>query len=860
MDLRSDRMLSTMQTTSHDFVRQLDYLKQKSNALGAVVTSINPYNGSATILCSDSGLVRLESQVIYCPNHVRLMLPMTQMSAPLNAGEFTLPNGLYTLADKFVVVCPINDLQGLPVAVLFVFFTSASLSVNQHMFLDIARQKVEIGLHHKLIYNPHSEKLTAQLSLLEEVSTISRVGAWECNRYSGEITATSVVKSLLGLEHLKFIYVYQFMELLDGKTLSALIKSMLTALKKEKFFVEYLNFKNASGQHKRVKLTVYLQTSENPLNSSKVTRFYGAVQDETEIQNLSDTQQNFTEYMTGLLNNVDGVVLSIDSGGTILTVNDQVESLLGFTPDELIGQDIKLITTKPSQTASASMLSERCTTYDALATSQTSVESMRHKSGKHITCEVSVKNLTLHHQELVVATLRNFTAQMHEIEHYKQLAFSDPVTGLYNTCFLEQYVRKQVISEDLGTKLCICIRISLESITEYEDAFGVPTVEYILRVFAGRFSRAFDDEFGDDYFVCKALDSSFYVYLKPYVNGDDTANDVIDNVGYLLKKHVLLPITMHNNALEIDAQIVSCTLPATLLSFKNLTSLLNIPVALRQTSSSRSNGEPCIYRIAKQDIERYSSIRHSLSQALAHGEFYLELQPQYDSEQHIINSEALLRWHHPQLGELSPAEFIPIAEESEVIAELDLWVCNETCKLLSDCLKFNIHTKLSMNISARHLARADFVSKFVSIVDKWHVPHDLITLELTESAIIKGIYTVQSRVRELANCKFNLSIDDFGIGDSNLNYLQDLPISELKVDKLFVEGMENSTQKRRLVQSICTMAKSLQLNIVAEGIENTSQLNHAKESGCMAFQGYYLDKPLSVVHWKEKLSTANTMH
>lgn len=147
------------------------------------------------------------------------------------------------------------------------------------------------------------------------------------------------------------------------------------------------------------------------------------------------------------------------------------------------------------------------------------------------------------------------------------------------------------------------------------------------------------------------------------------------------------------------------------------------------------------------------------------------------------------------MGTVSPSEFIPIAEENDFIAELGLWVCNEACGLLSECQSKKINTKLSVNISAKHLARADFVRKFVAIVNKWRVSHKNLTLELTEGALIRGVSIIQRRVRELAEQGFSLSIDDFGLGDSNLNYLQDLPITELKVDRVFVEAMEGSQQK-----------------------------------------------------------------
>ncbi|BFT30776.1 hypothetical protein D210916BOD24_19520 [Alteromonas sp. D210916BOD_24] len=854
MELRSDRMLSIMRTTSQDYIKHLDNGKSKVNALCMIMTSINPYTGSATVLCADSQHPELESNVIYCPSHVRLMLPMTPMSAPIPAQDFKLPAVLAHLADTYVVVASINNLQDQLEGVLFCFMTHASLSAQQHAFLEITRQRIEIGMQYQLVQHPYSEKLTAQLTLLEEVSALSKVGAWEVDRYSGLLSVTSVVKSILGLEHLQEIYVHQVLDLLDETTRKKLSSTMLNALKKDNTLVEFIQFRNGNGRYKSVKLTVHMQRAAESTGSGKIVRFYGAVQDETDVQTLSDSQHNFTEYVTSLLNHVNGVVLSVDKDGTILTVNNQVEGMLGFKPEELIGQDIKLVATPEAFDHNVSILSQLCGIPFNERASEASCEPVRNKSGKHTPCEVSVKRCTLHNQALSIVTLRDITDQLHEIEHYKRLAFRDATTGLFNTCFLEHHIKSLAApSADMG-KITACLRLSIDNMKEYEHAFGLPTVDYILRIIARRFERGFAPDEQKTHLICKAQDHAFYLFFQSLFENEDQANEAIDATYRQLQKHVLLPINLYNHSLDVHTQIVSCTLPMKHLSFKHLKSVLDKVVALPCYRQATTNASLPVWRVHQRDVDRYHSILHALNCTVSDNEFYVQLQPQYDTNQTIINSEVLLRWRHPQLGELSPSEFIPIAEESEVIAELDLWVSNEACKLLSECIRDNVSTKLSINISAKHLARADFVKRFVTIVNRWHVPHHLITVELTESALIHGVCTVQQRVRELAESGFNLSIDDFGIGESNLNYLQSLPISELKVDRLFVEGIESSQQKRCLVKSICHLASNMALNTVAEGIENTTQLDYAKDCGCTAFQGFYLDKPLSIDSWKQKLS------
>jgi EAL domain-containing protein (putative c-di-GMP-specific phosphodiesterase class I) len=179
-------------------------------------------------------------------------------------------------------------------------------------------------------------------------------------------------------------------------------------------------------------------------------------------------------------------------------------------------------------------------------------------------------------------------------------------------------------------------------------------------------------------------------------------------------------------------------------------------------------------------------------------------------------------------------------------------VCNAACELLSECIENGAATLLSLNISTRLLARGDFICKFTAIVDKWKLPRKLLSLELRESALVDSVNTIQARVYELVNLGFLVSIDDFGTANANFNILQTLPLTEIKVHKKFIANLASSTSDRLAVKHFCYLARSLRLNVVASGVENEEQLSHAKQCGCIAFQGYFLDKPMGVSKWKDK--------
>jgi len=854
MDLRSERMLSTMRMTQQNISVLLNESRTKTEALCVLLASVNPSNGRATVVTCDANHQSLEAESIVFPSHVLLMLPLTPLSAPIPCRDFEFPSSLQQHNKNYVVVATIRDMQSEVMGVVLIFVKHSVLNAQQHSLIDILRQQVEVNYQYELARHPYSDKLSEQLALLEEVSSISKVGAWQLDRYTGVLSLTAVVKTLLRLPRSKSVSLQEVLEMLTPSVTESLKDSVFKALKNNRQFVKHLELQDKGGRKKNIKLTVFLQAQRESARGLKLMRLYGVVQDETEIQRLSDSQHSYTDYLATLLNKVDSLVLSIDENGTILTANERVNDILGFAPHELIGQDVKLIATKVQNSNEPSCFLNLESGVQICSEIGTVSECLRHKNGKRIACEVHLAKCTVHNQKLIVATVRDVTTQNYEVEHFKQLALTDVVTGLPNLHHFECYLSDKVSESKSVKPYSVFVRVSIQNIKEYEDAFGEPTIDYILRILASRFIRIFEVTNRSTASVFKCDRGTFYIHLNQYFSDDAQSVIAANEAAKLLQEQVLAPITLHNSLLNIETQTISCTVPIKHFSFKKIRELLSRKPLREVNGRQHASSEHEYFHINASDIERYNYIKHSLSRAISNNELFVELQPQYNAQNNIVSSEVLLRWKHPHLGVVNPAEFIPIAEENDFIAELGLWVCNEACRLLSECQSLQVNTKLSVNISAKHLARADFVSKFVGIVNRWRVSHRDLTLELTEGALIRGVSIIQCRVRELAEQGFSLSIDDFGMGDSNLNYLQDLPITELKVDRVFIEALEGSQQKTLLVTSICNMAKALHLNTVAEGIETTGQLDQAMACGCSAFQGFYLDKPMNVDDWRDKIS------
>ena len=251
-------------------------------------------------------------------------------------------------------------------------------------------------------------------------------------------------------------------------------------------------------------------------------------------------------------------------------------------------------------------------------------------------------------------------------------------------------------------------------------------------------------------------------------------------------------------------------------------------------------------------------IRNALHQAVERSEFKLHFQPQIElASGHVIGAEALLRWTHPELGDVSPAEFIPVAEESGLIVPIGEWVINEACR---QAVAWQVPGRpplsVAVNISAVQFARGNLEDTVRRAVAASGLAPQLLELELTESILIRNVDTVLATVSRLKRLGVTLSIDDFGTGYSSLTYLKRFAVDKLKIDQSFIRDLAGDADSAAIVRAIVQMAQSLNLKTVAEGIEDNGVLVHLRAIGCDQGQGYGIARPMPAVAFLEFLEVA----
>ena len=257
----------------------------------------------------------------------------------------------------------------------------------------------------------------------------------------------------------------------------------------------------------------------------------------------------------------------------------------------------------------------------------------------------------------------------------------------------------------------------------------------------------------------------------------------------------------------------------------------------------------------QKNIERRQLIREQLNRALARNEHHLVFQPIFNvhRERHWqIGVEALLRWENPELGAVSPTEFIPVAETTGLILPLGKWVLEEACRFLVQWKqKRGRYLHVAVNVSALQLAQPGFCEMICEIIDRFGIPAEFLQLEVTETVLMTDMGKNAATLSRLRHCGFGISLDDFGVGYSSFTYLANLPVTTLKIDKSLTQGIadESDNKPRVLLQMLLRMADFLQCEVVVEGVETAAQLAAARSIGIQLVQGFYLGRPMPERHY-----------
>ncbi len=457
------------------------------------------------------------------------------------------------------------------------------------------------------------------------------------------------------------------------------------------------------------------------------------------------------------------------------------------------------------------------------------------KDGSLYPVEVRLQYSAVETPAVFVAVVTDITERRQTQERLNYLAFYDTLTGLPNRLLLLDRLRQAMLECEHRERLVAVMFLDLDRFKLVNDTLGHEAGDLLLKDVAGRLSGCVRP--GDT--VARLGGDEFTVILANIAH--------VDDVGRVAQKVINVFSTPF--LLAGKEVFVSPSIGITLYPFDDTDPellLKNADTAMYHAKDSGRN----TFRFFTADLNRRAAQRLDLETALRHAldrdEFLLHYQPQVDlTSGRIIGLEALIRWQRPGTGLVPPLDFIPLAEETGLIVPIGEWALRTACAQNQAWQEAGLPPlRMSVNIAARQFQQQNLAEVVIRILEETGLGPHWLMLEITESTVMRDAGAAIETLREIGSLGVGLSVDDFGTGYSSLSYLKRFPLDCLKIDKSFIEDITTNPDDAAIATAIISMAGSLEIKVVAEGVESLAQLDFLRARGCDAMQGYYFSKPL----------------
>jgi diguanylate cyclase (GGDEF)-like protein len=422
----------------------------------------------------------------------------------------------------------------------------------------------------------------------------------------------------------------------------------------------------------------------------------------------------------------------------------------------------------------------------------------------------------------------------------RQLAFFDPLTGLPNRRKILDSLDHELYAAGHYGRCGALFFIDIDNFKNINDNLGHDHGDQLLVAIGQRLT----EHVRQSDTVARLGGDEFLVLLQSEAISEDL---MIREAASVARK--LLNLSEQPYLINDHKHHISLSIGITVFPGQDATAQELLRQADTALYKAKSNGKStvCFFHQDMQKLaEEKLAMEADLREAMAADQFYLAYQPQVNDDGYIQGTEALLRWRKPDGSLIGPGKFIPIAEENGLILPIGDWVLETACRQMKDWLEAGLPLRhISVNVSPRQFRHANFVSQVKRVLAQVGLPAQYLILELTESVVVESIAEAKLKMEELARLGVKMSMDDFGTGYSSLSYLSELPFHELKIDQSFVHNLFNDDKNLAIIKTIIGMAKSLDLTVLAEGVELEAQRAFLSKHDCTMYQGFLFSRPLA---------------
>jgi len=558
--------------------------------------------------------------------------------------------------------------------------------------------------------------------------------------------------------------------------------------------------------------------------------------DVTEEYTLTQALHESEERFRTMFDNAPLMVALLDTKGSPLFVNEQLSRMTGYSSEDLLKQCFCNMISPSAKSAYTDCFEKVVSGKERVCR----LDSSYTESGGGV-LEVDQSLAVIYGPDgrvrYVLLMAKDITERVHHEKRLEWLGMHDDLTGLANRAKLMQVIDQLLSGTDPNQEYWLLLN-DLDRFKNINDNYGHATGDQFLRD-EGQRLQQFCPEGG----LAARLSGDEFVIVAPFENAE-AVNLFAEN----LQRKICEPIECNG----IRLQVATSTGIAAVVGVSASEVLRRADLAMYQAKRSEGSGGIQVYNeqmnevvMSRQRLE--SDIKAALETP---GQFLMYYQPIWSQEQGALRGfEALIRWDHPTRGRVMPNEFIPLAEESELIVVLGKTVLRLACRDIGIWLErypelAEDDFRVSINLSPQHLMTVDLVDEIRVILDEYGVPAHNLCLEITETAIMEDPAVAAKRINALKDLGLHVAIDDFGTGYSSLSYLNQFNVDIIKLDRSLTQGIDTASTSFKVSSAVIQLAHDLNLRVVAEGVETTSQLEMLDQLGCDFIQGYLTGRPM----------------